>query len=83
MLEKKVIASWTYNKGVLNPKTANLCYLAANLAVGNTHCAKRDLAGARAAGATEDELREAISFAIRANAAKAHADIMTVYEPPR
>jgi len=39
--------------------------------------------GARAAGATEDEPREAISVAIRANAAKAHADILTVYEPPR
>jgi alkylhydroperoxidase/carboxymuconolactone decarboxylase family protein YurZ len=83
MLEEKVIASWVYKKGVLEPKTASLCYLAANLAVGNTHCAKRDLAGARAAGATEDELREAISFAIRANAARAHADILTVYGPPR
>jgi hypothetical protein len=29
-------------------------------------------------------VREAISFAIRANAAKAHADILSVYtEPPR
>jgi hypothetical protein len=36
-LEEKVIASWTYKKGVLDPKTASLCYLAANLAVGNTH----------------------------------------------
>lgn len=35
--EEKVIASWTYKKGVLDPKTAALCYLAANLAVGNTH----------------------------------------------
>jgi len=26
-------------------------------------------------------VREAISFAIRANAAKTHADILTVYEP--
>jgi alkylhydroperoxidase/carboxymuconolactone decarboxylase family protein YurZ len=81
MLEEKVIASWTYKKGALDPKTASLCYLAANLAAGNTHCAKRDLAGARAAGATEDEVREAISFAIRANAAKTHADILKVYEP--
>ncbi len=37
VLEEKVIASWTYKKGVLDPKTAALCYLAANLAVGNTH----------------------------------------------
>ncbi len=36
-LEEKVIASWTYKKGALDPKTAFLCYLAANLAVGNTH----------------------------------------------
>jgi hypothetical protein len=36
-LEEKVIASWTYKKGALDPKTASLCYLAANLAVGNTH----------------------------------------------
>ena len=36
-LEDKVIASWKYKKGALDPKTAYLCYLAANLAVGNTH----------------------------------------------
>jgi hypothetical protein len=36
-LEEKVIASWTYRKGALDRKTAFLCYLAANLAVGNTH----------------------------------------------
>jgi hypothetical protein len=36
-LEEKVIASWKYKKGALDPKTAFLCYLAANLAVGNTH----------------------------------------------
>ncbi len=29
---------------------------------------------------TEDELREAISFAIRANAAKTHADILKVWQ---
>ena len=34
---------------------------------------------ALALGATEDEVREAISFAIRANAAKAHADILSVW----
>ena len=78
-LEEKVIASWKYKKGALDQKTAFLCYLAANLAAGNTHGAKRDLAGARASGASEDEVREAISFAIRANAAKAHADIVKVY----
>jgi len=37
MLEEKVIASWKYTKGALDPKTASLCYLAANLAAGNTH----------------------------------------------
>ena len=36
-LEEKVIASWRYKKGALDPNTAYLCYLAANLAVGNTH----------------------------------------------
>jgi len=36
-LEEKVIASWKYRKGALDPKTAFLCYLAANLAAGNTH----------------------------------------------
>jgi hypothetical protein len=35
--EERVIASWAYTKGVLDPKTAALCYLAANLAAGNTH----------------------------------------------
>lgn len=28
-------------------------------------------------------MREAISFAIRANAAKTHADILTIYTDPR
>lgn len=37
VIEEKVIASWKYTKGVLDAKTASLCYLAANLAVGNTH----------------------------------------------
>ncbi len=37
VLEEKVIASWKYKKGALDPKTAFLCYLAANLAAGNTH----------------------------------------------
>ncbi len=37
MPEENVIASWAYKKGVLDKKTANLCYLAANLAAGNTH----------------------------------------------
>lgn len=36
-LEEKVIASWKYKKGALDAKTASLCYLAANLAAGNTH----------------------------------------------
>ena len=36
-LEEKVIASWKYKKGALDPKTAFFCYLAANLASGNTH----------------------------------------------
>jgi len=36
-LEEKVIASWRYKKGALDRKTASLCYLAANLAAGNTH----------------------------------------------
>jgi hypothetical protein len=37
MIEERVIASWKFKKGVLDAKTASLCYLAANLAVGNTH----------------------------------------------
>jgi len=36
-LEEKVIASWKYRKGALDGKTASLCYLAANLAAGNTY----------------------------------------------
>ena len=35
--EERVIASGTYPKGALDPQTAVLCYLAANLAAGNTH----------------------------------------------
>ncbi len=36
MIEEREIASWRYKKGTLDAKTASLCYLAANLAVGNT-----------------------------------------------
>jgi hypothetical protein len=36
-IEERVIASWKFKKGVLDAKTASLCYLAANLAAGNTH----------------------------------------------
>ncbi len=36
-LEEKVNASWKYKKGALDVKTAYLCYLADNLAAGNTH----------------------------------------------
>lgn len=36
MIEEREIASWRYKKGVLDKKTSALCYLAANLAVGNT-----------------------------------------------
>jgi len=36
MVEEREIAGWRYKKGVLDKKTAALCYLAANLAVGNT-----------------------------------------------
>ncbi len=36
MIEEREIASWRYKKGTLDPKTGSLCYLAANLAVGNT-----------------------------------------------
>lgn len=36
MIEEREIASWRFKKGVLDPKVAHLCYLAANLAVGNT-----------------------------------------------
>jgi hypothetical protein len=35
MIEERVIASWKFKKGVLDAKTASLCYLAANLAAGN------------------------------------------------
>ena len=37
LMEEKVIASWKYKKGALDARTAYLCYLAANLAAGNTH----------------------------------------------
>ena len=37
MIEEKVIASWKSRRGVLDQKAASLCYLAANLAAGNTH----------------------------------------------
>ncbi len=36
-MEERVIASWKFKKGALDAKTSSLCYLAANLAVGNTH----------------------------------------------
>lgn len=35
MVEEREIARWRYKNGVLDKKTASLCYPAASLAVGN------------------------------------------------
>jgi AhpD family alkylhydroperoxidase len=59
-----------YKEGSLDPKTAEFIKFAVNLAIGHEHGAKLHLDRARKCGATEDEISEAVVYAVRPVAAK-------------
>jgi AhpD family alkylhydroperoxidase len=59
-----------YMEGSLEPKTAELIKFAVNVAIEHRHGAKLHLGRAREAGATEDEIWEAVVYAMRPVAAK-------------
>ena len=64
MLEEKVIASWKYTKA-RSTRRRRASAISPPTRPPATPTEPSDLAGARAAGASEAEVREAISFAIR------------------
>ena len=59
-----------YKEGSLDPKTAEFIKFAVNLAIGHEHGAKLHLERARQCGASEDEVWEAVAYAMRPVAAK-------------
>jgi alkylhydroperoxidase/carboxymuconolactone decarboxylase family protein YurZ len=59
-----------YKEGSMDPKTAQLVFFAACVAIGHEGGAKRHLDNARKAGASEDEITEALVYAMRPAAAK-------------
>jgi AhpD family alkylhydroperoxidase len=59
-----------YKEGSLDPTTAELIRFAVNLAIGHEHGAKLHLDRARKCGASEDEVWEAVVYAIRPVAAR-------------
>lgn len=63
-------AGLTYKEGVLEPKVRELIKFSVNIAIGFEHGAKLHLARAREYGATEEEISEAVAYAMRSVAAK-------------
>jgi len=59
-----------YKEGSLDPKTAQLIFFAVCIAIGHEDGANLHLAKARECGATEDEISEAVVYAMRPAAAK-------------
>ena len=59
-----------YMEGSLDPKSAELIKFAVNLAIGHEHGAKLHYDRARKQGASEDEVWEAIAYAMRPVAAQ-------------
>ena len=59
-----------YKEGSLDPKTAQLVFFAACISIGHEGGARRHLKKARECGASEDEITEAMVYAMRPAAAK-------------
>ncbi len=70
MTVDKVFFNIKYREGSLDPKTAQLVFFAACISIGHESGARRHLAKARACGATDDEITEAMVYAMRPAAAK-------------
>ena len=59
-----------YKEGSLDPKTAQLVFFAVCVAIDHEEGAKLHLSKARECGASEDEVNEALVYAMRPAAAK-------------
>ena len=70
MVKQVELFNVQYKEGSLEPKTAELIKFAVNLAIDHKHGAKLHLGRAREVGATEDEIWEAVAYAMRPVAAK-------------
>jgi alkylhydroperoxidase/carboxymuconolactone decarboxylase family protein YurZ len=70
MTTEKEFFNIKYKQGSLDPKTAQLVFFAACIAIGHEGGARRHLKQARECGATEDEITEAMVYAMRPAAAK-------------
>ena len=70
MTVEKEFFNVKYKEGSMDPKTAQLVFFAVCVAIGHEGGARRHLEQARKAGATEDELTEAVVYTMRPAAAK-------------
>jgi alkylhydroperoxidase/carboxymuconolactone decarboxylase family protein YurZ len=70
MAQQKEFFGVKYTEGALDPKTAQLIFFAVCVAIGHSGGAKRHLDRARECGATDEEVREAMVYAMRPAAAK-------------
>jgi alkylhydroperoxidase/carboxymuconolactone decarboxylase family protein YurZ len=70
MTTEKEFFNIKYKQGSLDPKTAQLVFFAACIAIGHEGGARRHLKKARECGATEDEITEVMVYAMRPAAAK-------------
>jgi AhpD family alkylhydroperoxidase len=70
MATDKEFYNISYKEGSLEPKTAELIFFAASIAIGHDNGAKLHLGKARERGATEEEIAEAMVYAMQSAAAK-------------
>jgi len=70
MATEKEFYNIKYKEGSLDPKTAELIYFAACIAIGHENGAKLHLDKARKCGASEDEITESMVYAMQSAAAK-------------
>jgi len=70
MSQDKEFFNVKYKEGSMDPKTAQLVFFAVCVAIGHEGGAKRHLDNARKCGASEDEINEAVVYAMRPAAAK-------------
>jgi AhpD family alkylhydroperoxidase len=70
MAVEKEFFNVKYKEGALDGKTAQLIFFAVSIAIGHEHGATLHLKRARECGASEDEITEAMVYAMRPAAAK-------------
>jgi AhpD family alkylhydroperoxidase len=69
MTVEKEFFNVKYKEGSMDPKTAQLVFFAVCVAIGREQGARNHLRRAREAGATEDEIMEALVYTMRPIAA--------------